>query len=389
MTKRFLPLALIAILLVVTSLAMPAPTRAAEGIELLDSSTQIAFPGFLAFKIKVASTSEVTRIRLHYEVEKMSYARVVSEVWLKFTPGRTVVAQWPWDMRRASLPPGATVKYWWTIEDQADNKLVTPIQKVKFDDIRYSWQELTEDKLTILWYKGSQIFAQKLMAGSQEALERLAKDTGVYPEKHITMYIYANSKDLQGAMVFPREWTGGTAYTKYGTIAIGVSPDNLGWGIKALAHELGHSVIHQITFSPYGNILPTWLDEGLALHAEGEIDPYLEEWLKKAIEKNRLISVRSLSSPFSAIPEQAYISYAQSQSLVDFLITNYGKDKIFKLLMIFKEGATCDEALMQVYDFNQDGLEKLWLQSLPAPGKAQVEPAYDVIIMSVALSGAS
>lgn len=386
MIKRFLPLALIAILLI-TSLAVPATVRAAEGIELLDSSTQIAFPGSLAFKIKVASSSEIIRIRLHYEVEKMSYARVVSEIWPKFTPARTVVTQWLWDMRRASLPPGATVKYWWIIEDQAGNKLVTPIQKAKFDDIRYSWQDLTEGNLTILWYKGSRTFAQKLMAGSQEALERLAKDTGVYPEKHITMYIYADSKDLQGAMVFPREWTGGTAYTEYGSIAIGVSPDNLDWGIKALAHELGHSVIHQITFSPYG-ILPTWLDEGLALHAEGKLDPYLEEWLEKAIEKDKLISVRSLSSPFSAIPEEAYISYAQSQSLVDFLIKNYGKDKIFKLLMIFKEGATCDEALMQVYGFDQDGLEKMWRESLPSPGKSQVEPSYDVIVMSTALSGA-
>jgi hypothetical protein len=387
MIKRFLPVALIAILLAI-SFVVPATTRAAEEIELLDSTTQIAFPGSLAFKIKAASSSEITRIRLHYEVEKMNYAKVVSEVWLKFTPGRTVVVQWLWDMRRASLPTGATVKYWWTIEDQAGNKLVTSIQKVKFDDIRYSWQNLTEDKLTILWYKGSQSFAQKLMAGSQEAVERLAKDTGVYPEKHITMYIYADSKDLQGAMVFAREWTGGTAYTEYGSIAIGVAPDNLDWGIKALAHELGHSVIHQITFSPYGNVLPTWLDEGLALHAEGELDPYLEEWLDKAIEKDRLISVRSLSSPFSAIPEQAYISYAQSQSLVDLLIKNYGKDKIFKLLMIFKEGATCDEALMQVYGFDQDGLQKLWLESLPVTEKSQVEPGCNIIIMSTALLGA-
>jgi len=387
MIKRFLPLALIAILLAM-SLTVPVTTQAAEGIELLDSSTQIAFPGSLAFKIKVASSNEITRIRLHYEVEKMSYARVVSEIWPKFAPARTVVTQWAWDMRKASLPTGATVKYWWTIEDQAGNKLVTPIKKVNFDDIRYSWQNLTEGKLTILWYKGSHAFAEELMAGSQEALERLAKDTGVYPEKPITMYIYADSKDLQGAMVFPREWTGGTAYTEYGIIAIGVSPDNVNWGTRALAHELGHSVIHQITFSPYGNILPTWLDEGLALHAEGKLDPYLEEWLEKAIARDRLISVRSLSSPFSAVPEEAYISYAQSQSLVDFLIQNYGKDKIFKLLMIFKEGATCDEALMQVYSFDQDGLEKLWRESLPSLKKSQIEPSYTTAVMSTALAGA-
>jgi len=198
------------------------------------------------------------------------------------------------------------------------------------------------------------------MAASQQALERLSEDAGVHPEKPISLYIYANSKDLQGAMVFPQEWTGGVAFTEYGIIAIGVSSGHLDWGKRALAHELGHLVTHEITFSPYGAILPTWLDEGLAMHAEGEPDPYLESWLKKAIDEQRLISVRSLSSPFSAKPEEAYISYAQSQSLVEFLIQNYGKDKISHLLTLLKEGNSCDEALTEVYGFDQGGLDELW-----------------------------
>ena len=370
--------------------AMPQAVQATEEIELIDSSTEIAFPGSLAFKIKVASSSEITKIRLQYEVEKVNYAQVVSEVWPNFAPARTVVAQWTWDMRRASLPTGATVKYWWIIEDQSGGKLTTPTQTVQFDDFRYSWQKMNAEKLTIFWYKGKQSFAEELMTSAQEALERLAEDTGVYPERTITTYVYASSKDLQGAMVFPREWTGGTAYTDYGIVAIGVSQDRLDWGKRALAHELGHSVIHQITYSPYGNILPTWLDEGLAMHAEGEVDPYMEEWLEKAIDNDRLISVRSLASPFSAIPEVAFISYAESQSLVDFIIKNYGRDKMLKLLMILKEGAIFDEALTQVYGFDQDGLEQLWRESLPGLKKSQsqVELTCTAAIMPLVFAGA-
>ena len=96
------------------------------------------------------------------------------------------------------------------------------------------------------------------------------------------------------------------------------------------------------------------------MHAEGKPDPYLQGWLEKAISEQRLISVRSLSSPFSAKPEEAYISYAQSQSLVEFLIQDYGKDRIFRLLTLLKEGNTCDEALSEVYGFDQDGLDELW-----------------------------
>ena len=147
---------------------------------------------------------------------------------------------------------------------------------------------------------------------------------------------------------------------EFGIIAIGIPTNELDWGKGAIAHELGHVVTHQITFSPYGAILPTWLDEGLAMYAEGKPDPYLESVLQKAIAQNNLISVQSLASPFSALPSEAYISYAESQSIVAFLIQNYGKDKMLQLLNLFTEGSTYDDALTQVYGFNQDGLDAAW-----------------------------
>ena len=374
MTKRFL----LAVLIVVLFLT-PTVTHAQEEISLLDSTAEIYFPSALVFNIKAESLNDITKIRLHYQPDKMNYAQVTSEAWPNFTPATRVETEWVWDMRRASLPPGAKVQYWWTIEDEAGNKLVTPADVIRFDDLRHSWQSLTSGKLSLFWYEGSQSFAEELMAASQQALERLAEDTGAYLEKQVSIYIYADTKDLQGAMIFPREWTGGVAFTEYSIIALGISQRQLDWGKRALAHELGHLVTHQITFSPYGATLPTWLDEGLAMHAEGEPDPYLQLWLKKAISEKRLMSVRSLSSPFSAKPEEAYISYAQSQSLVEFLLQNYGKDRILRLLTLLEEGNACDEALTEVYGFDQDKLDKLWQKTLAIPaeptGKKELHPA--------------
>ena len=141
------------------------------------------------------------------------------------------------------------------------------------------------------------------MAAAQQALARLAEDTGAYLEKPVKIYIYANAQDLQGAMIYPQEWTGGVTFTRYGIIAIGIAPTNLDWGKRAIAHELTHLVIHQMTFNPY-NDLPTWLDEGLAMYTEGQLEPEFATYLKKAIAENSLISVRSLSSPFSAYAEE-------------------------------------------------------------------------------------
>jgi hypothetical protein len=365
MTKRLIPL-ILTILFIIPTIA-----HAQDGISLIDSTAEVYFPSALVFKIKAQSQNDITKIRLHYQVNKMNYAQVTSEAWPDFAASTKVETGWIWDMRKANLLTGTEVRYWWTIEDKTGDRLTTPPKVVHFDDLRYSWRKLTVGQLSLFWYKGNQDFADELMAACQQALERLADDTGVHSEQPISLFIYASTKDLQGAMIFPQEWTGGVAFTECGLIAIGVPTSELDWGKRAVAHELGHMVIHQITFSPYGDILPTWLDEGLAMYAEGKSDPYLQSVLEKAIAQQKLISVRSLSSPFSAEPQEAYISYAESQSLVEFLIKNYGKDKMLRLLGLFKAGNTCDEALTEVYGFDQDGLDTLWQKYITSQTQSQ------------------
>lgn len=352
------------------SLLMPAVTQAREDITLLDSSTEVFFPSAIVFKVKAQSQSNITRIRLLYQVERMNYAHVVSEAWPDFVPSPKVETQWLWDMRKASIPAGTTIRYRWTIENQSGHELVTNSYTFQFQDLRYHWQKLTMDQVTLFWYKGSESFARGLLTACEQALNRLYQNTGTRLEKPVSIYIYANSQDLRAAMIFPREWTGGVAFPEFSTITIGVSTSQLNWGKRAVAHELGHMVIHQVTFSPYSASLPVWLNEGLAMYAEGETDTYLEALLRKAVSQGRLFSVRSLSSPFSAKPEDAYLSYAQSQSLVEFLIQNYGKDKILQLLYLLKEGNSCDEALSQVYEFDQAGLDKLWREYITSKTKS-------------------
>ena len=372
MTKWFIPLVLAAILVITPTIA-----HSQDQITLLDSSAQIYFPSALVFKIKAQSQNDIVKLRLHYQVDRMNYAPVTNEAWPVFTPSPKVQTEWVWDMRKASLPTGATVTYWWTIEDTARDSLTTPSQIIRFDDLRYTWKKVTSGQINLLWYKGNQSFIDQLMASCQQALERLARDTGVYLKQPVSLYIYASPADLRGAMVFPQEWTGGVAFTEYGLIAIGIPTNELDWGKRALAHELGHMVTHQITYSPFGANLPFWLDEGLAMYAEGKPDPYLESVLQKAITQHNLISVRSLASPFSALPEQAYISYAESQSLIAFLIQNYGRDKMLQLLNLFKEGNTYDDALTQVYGFDQDGLDALWQKYITSQTQSQSKVKYD------------
>jgi len=349
-------------------LLSPSLVAAGDDIAVIASDVDINFPSQAVFTIEAESYVDIVDVRLYYQVDRMNYAEVVSEGWADFTPASKVEANWVWDMRNTSLPPGAEVTYWWMIEDAAGNRFETSPEIMHFDDDRYSWQSLTSTvpqggELTLFWYEGSDSFARELMDACEEGLARLTQDIGTYPERPIKIYIYASTSDLQGAMIFPQEWSGGVAFTAFSTIAIGIPPSGLDWGKKALVHELTHLVVHQATFSPYGQ-LPLWLDEGLATYNEGELDLVLRSSLERAILEDELISVRSLCSPFSAETEKAYLSYAQSYSLVEYLLDNYGQDKMLDLLALLKHGSTYNEALTEVYGFDIAGLDDRWRATL-------------------------
>lgn len=96
------------------------------------------------------------------------------------------------------------------------------------------------------------------------------------------------------------------------------------------------------------------------MHTEGELEPVFTAVLDATVAGGNLISVRSLSSPFSAHAAQSLLSYAQSYSIVDFLITEYGQGEMLELLNIFNQGSGYDGALEGVYGFDMDGLDALW-----------------------------
>ncbi len=379
--------------LVILWLLSPCLVRAESGIAVIESDVAVNFPNTVVFTVEAYSNTSIVDVRLRYRVNKVNYAAVVSEGWADFTPASRVEASWVWDMTNAGLPPGAEVTYWWVIRDADGNELESLPGTMHFNDDRYSWQNLTGiipngGQLTVFWYRGSESFAQALMEACLNGLAGLAEDIGTYPERPIRVYVYASTDDLRGAMVYSQEWTGGVAFADFSIIAIGIAPSEVDWGKRALVHELAHLVVHEATFSPYTQ-LPRWLDEGLATFAEGELDPTFQSYLDEAISENKLISVQSLCSPFSVYREKACLAYAESYSIVKYLLENYGQGKMLDLLAALRQGSTYDEALTEVYGFDMDGLDARWRATLglgTAVGSAARQPQHVLIPLLAALA---
>lgn len=358
MIKRVCLLLLSACLML--TLVSPPVVQAQSKLEVLGSSVRAEFPARLTFDLSARSNVSIVDIRLRYRIERLSFAQVISEAVVEFAPAMQVQASWTMDMvKTGGFPPGIYLDYWWLLRDANGQSMETPPQRFQYNDTRYPWRNVAQGQVTIYYYEGGQSFVQGMMSAAQDALVKLEKDTGAHLDKPVSIYIYASASDLQGSMIFPQEWTGGRAFPDYGVIAIGIASNQLSEGKRTVAHELAHQVVYQVTASPY-RVLPTWLDEGLAMYIEGELESIFKLYMGRAVADKQLISVRSLSSPFSTSTAKALLSYAESYSLVEFLIRNYGQSRMLELLNTFKLGSTFDDAFRAVYGFDMDGLDVMW-----------------------------
>jgi hypothetical protein len=357
-------LALLAVLFLILFSIPLSLALAQGGITVVGDEYETVFGETITFRVAAESESEITDIRLYYQVDGFP---ATSRAYPEFEPGQTVEAEHEWDLVLNYTPPGSEIAYWWKIEDAASNELKTEAVSFTYEDERYDWRELSSDRIILYWYKGDDDFGQALLDRGLEALNQLSRDTGVTVEKPVKIFIYGSHSDLLGALdQGAREWTGGRAFTDQGIVVIGVTPSNLEWGKRATVHELTHVVVHRVTDTPLGG-LPTWLDEGLAMYAEGDLEPYYVAELNEAIESNTLISVRSISSSFSADSDLASLSYAESYSLVEFILDQYGEEKMTQLIDIFAKGAYYDDALQEALGVDTDGLEDAWRAWLDAP----------------------
>lgn len=350
-----------ALLLVLSALTVTlSPVASApSSLEAVDTGVIAQFPSSLRFTVSAESPQPVTDVRLLYQIDKMNYAPVTSESWATFESSTSVSTSCTWDMRRASLPPGASITYWWRVRDASGATVETVPNTVRFDDDRYEWQQVESEDVTLYWYYGDTEFANELLGVCDQAIEALAVDIGARVDRRIIVYLYQSAADLRQAMVYPQEWTGGVAFTDYGIVAIGLGPGDMEWGIRALRHELAHLVVHTLTFGPYGG-LPTWLDEGLAMHSEGEPASSFVAVLRQAVLDDSLISLRTLNGPFSSDTQKAYLSYAESLSVVRYLLDAYGPEPMSELLALLTNGETVDSALRQSYGLGLGDIESAW-----------------------------
>jgi hypothetical protein len=362
MTPR--PVAIVVAL--VLALALMAPAAADGAIVVRSWDARVDFPRSIGFTLDAEAAAGVTDVQLQVSTPGQRYGNATRNVRPRFTPGQSVRAEWLWPRFGSALPPGSEVVYRWRITDAAGGVLETPARSVRVDDPRHAWREASDGLVTVRWYRGGDAFGRTVLAAARDSVAHLERDQGVTLQSPLTIHIYGSQQDLFEAVPGAPGWIGGIAIPDFDTVMLGIAPDDLDWGRRALTHEIAHQVIYQMTFHPtLGSRVPTWLNEGLAVVAEGETEAKTRELLDEAVRTDTLPTLRSLSGGFSGRGGHlAGVAYAASESAVRFLLARGGPEQMRSVLLALAEGVNADDAARRVYGRSLDQLEDEWRTSL-------------------------
>jgi hypothetical protein len=304
----------VAVLLV--GLAKPCTSIAQESqpIRVLAADTENHFPDSLVFHLEVEANHPLTDIHLYF---RSRGDPVVVNHPIEFEPDTKVAVSYTWSTSRMTVAPSTPVLYYWKLKDQAGNRFATPERTVYYDDLRFNWQELSDDELIVRWYEGDDEFGSSIYETARRALSRMKEQSGGELEYPVLVLLYANKTDFSAWTYYMPEWTGGLAFGPLGITAQIVPPNAATSRVqRVIPHEIAHLFFYQAVHGPW-TFWPKWLSEGLARYYEfGTPDAALGR-VASAARRGDLIPLEHLETGFSRDPGEARQAYDESRGVPD------------------------------------------------------------------------
>ena len=349
----------------------------------LVNNALVDFPNGLEFHLMFVGVPDPQRVDLEFSIDPVHSCDGGTVHSVRF-PGKSTII-WQWEPTHEQIiPPGHSLRWRWRVTDADGNIRVSYPHEVLWTDERFEWQSYAKDELTIHWYGQYPEFGEHLIGFLEPQLERIeAIETARHP---VNVLIYENAEDAGPGALVQRDNV--NPYRTFNTVVSVIPEEFEGDELTVLIHELAHLVVQDRAFNCF-NGLPQWLEEGLAMLAEGGISEEMRQAFAEARLIEQFIPLRSFDASFGPNTSETtmqylqsherLIRYAQSYSLVEFLRDEFGWESIGLLLDLFKHGITVGDALKTAIGANIEETELLWRlhRGLPelTPNRVSSTPA--------------
>jgi hypothetical protein len=374
---RWPALLLIAILVLAPGFLPAHPAFAADRITVIESKANHSFAQQVTFTLQATSDAEIAQVYLFFQATGDKQTRPVI---VDAEPAREINVEHVHDLRHSPLPPFAMVTFWWQIENTEGDKLITEPQQFEYTDNRFQWETLSANGITIHWINGhgDPVFGHAALDIAQASMEESNAELRAPVPESIDIYIYDAQHNLDAAMVLTqRKWVSGQAHPELDAVVVAI-PFEEGYTSRMkryIPHEITHLLVYQAVTPTSYRYVPEWLDEGLATANEQLPTPEYALALEEARTQDQLLPLEDLCVPFPPGSRTAFLSYAQSGSVLQFIREQYGAQGIRALLGAYTNGASCTSGVQEALNVSLSELETTWRASLEpqTPGQALAE----------------
>ena len=364
-----------------TALGPASPVQAQDGeIRVLSHQVETNFPKSVNFTVEVTGPDEIDEIRVYLKTIGQTNRSAYRQV--EFEPGTTISGEAELlTSGNNYVPPGTRMAYSFEIRDTAGRVLRTEEEIFVYLDTRFEWFTLSEGIITV-YYNNPLVEsrARHVLETAQVTLERMGPVLGIQPEVPLHIVTYHNYRDMIGALPFrsqatrEQNWTPGMAFDEERVLMVHSGDRSV---TSTTAHEFVHLLVGDATGRAYSRV-PGWLNEGLAEYGDlqGDKDMLLNPKVERLLRLNKLRPLWHQGT-FSGTPEEIVLAYGHGESVVTFLILNYGEAKMAELMQAITRTLDIDKALKQVYGIDQYELDSAWRQPLglePLPRPQETTP---------------
>ena len=274
------------------------------------------------------------------------------------------------------VPPGTRLAYSFEVTDKAGRTLRTEDEVFVYLDTRFEWLTVSEGIVTV-YYNNPLVEsrAEHVLETALKSMEITGPLLGIDPDVPLHIVTYHNYQDMVGALPFRSQTT------REGLITQGMAFDEervlmVHSGSSSVTGTTAHEFVHLLVGDALGRAypqVPTWLNEGLAeygsRHSGGR--DILNRRVERAISDGSLRPLWHLGS-YSGTPDEIIYAYAHGESVVTFMVEEYGDEKMAQLMRALARTFDVDAALEEVYGLDQHGIDSAWreaigLEPLPRP----------------------
>jgi hypothetical protein len=235
------------------------------------------------------------------------------------------------------------------------------------------WKDVKGDHFIIYHQRGSdRKFPEQVLRKAESYYDDLADELGYSRRSDFwlwhnrcSIYLYPSKAAFQ-EITQQAPWSNGFAIPEKRTI---VSYEGAEEFLDSLLpHELAHLIFRDFV-GIQNQVIPLWLDEGLAMAQEQAKRPSFDQLVKRLISEKKwipldgLVQIKSMNGTST---QNAAVFYAQAQSLVRFLLKAGAPARFIQFCRDLRDGSSLEEGLRKNYPQEFPSIqefEKEWIDA--------------------------